>query len=95
MDDLKSWVARGKYWLHIRPGGRGERFAMNEGDGAEWQPLPCLAVTVVDVDGVVFEETRTINPRSARIPVRPRGAGWKAYDSSSDHWTIWRRELRP
>lgn len=101
MQDLKYWIAQGRYFLHIRPDGSGERLEMSDLErrssmrSAERQILPCLPIKIVEVDGVVFEETTTKNMRPEWIPVRPRGKGWKVHDQRSDHWTVYRRTLRP
>lgn len=90
------------YWLRIDSDGVEHREPMTDEECRDPQraarrlPLPALAVFVIEVDGKLFEETRTQDVgerKHAAVMVKPRGEGWILHDASHDKHTVWRREV--
>jgi hypothetical protein len=80
-----------EFWLHVRADGSELRFAHEPTD------VRSLRVETIEIaPGKWVEETRTYTVENEGlvheiIMVKPRGAGWKLHDESSDNWTVWRR----
>jgi hypothetical protein len=92
----------GEYWLRVTYSGehREEMTDMERRDpyrASRNLIEPALAVRLIDIDGELFEETRTRDVGHRKIDVnvvKPLGRGWSLHDASNDKVTVWRRRFR-
>lgn len=72
-----------RYWLHVYPDGREERFSAEPAD------RPSLAVDVKVEGKFLIEQTRTLKKDGRAMP--PPGEGWTAHGARRGKLAAWRR----